>query len=231
MAYVIEPPLQTSLPVIGTEARFPVRRVFCVGRNYAAHVREMGNDEREPPFFFTKPADALAPGGGTIAYPPQTADLHHEIELVILIGRGGADITPEAVPDHIWGAAVGVDLTRRDLQSEAKRMGRPWDMAKGFDQSAPIGDAVPLAAVPSLKAGRIWLAVNGTPRQDADLSEMIWPVNDHVATLSRFVALAPGDVVMTGTPAGVGPLAPGDTVTGGIDGLPDLHFTLAPRAA
>ncbi len=228
MAFAITPPAPPSLAIADSAIRFPIRRIFCVGRNYAAHIREMGNDERDPPFFFTKPADAIVDSGETVPYPPQTQDLHHEVELVVLIGTGGADIAPEAVMQHVWGAAVGVDLTRRDLQAEAKKMGRPWDMAKGFDASAPIGPARPLADIPSLTKGRIQVAVNGETRQDGDLAEMIWPVTDHVAYLSALVRLEPGDVIMTGTPAGVSALVPGDTVLGQIDGLPDLSFTVGP---
>ena len=226
--FVVDPPPQAFLPVAGG-GRFPVRRVFCVGRNYAAHAREMGHDDREPPFFFTKPADAVVPGaeGAAVPFPPMSDDLHHEIELCVLIGRGGVDLAPEAVMDHLWGACVGVDLTRRDVQGAAKAKGRPWDMAKGFDASAPMAPAVPLADAPPLDRGRIWLSVNGEPRQEADLSAMIWPVRDHVAELSRHVRLAPGDVVMTGTPEGVGPVRRGDRVEGGVDGLPGVSFVVA----
>ena len=207
-----------------------MRRIFCVGRNYAAHAREMGHDDRDPPFFFTKPADAVVETGTTIAYPPGTDDLHHEVELVVLIGRGGHDIGAADVIGHVWGAAVGIDMTRRDVQAEAKKAGRPWDMAKGFDASAPIGPALPLSEVAALDRGRIWLTVNGETRQEADLSEMIWSVAEHVAVLSRLVALAPGDLVMTGTPEGVGRLVPGDDVAGGIDGLPGIEITVGARS-
>lgn len=231
MRFAISPPPQASVAVAGSDDRFPVRRIFCVGRNYAAHAREMGNDpDREPPFFFTKPADAVVDSPCTVPYPPLTNDLHHEIELVIAIGQGGANIAPEAVMDHIWGAGVGIDLTRRDLQAEAKTMGRPWDWAKAFDHSAPMSPLVPLAEVASLLSGRIWLAVNGAVRQDADIADLIWPVRDHIAYLSQAVALAPGDLVMTGTPAGVGAVAPGDVMTGGVDGIADLEVTVGARA-
>jgi len=230
MDYVFPAPPQASLAVQGSTSRFPVRRIFCVGRNYAAHAREMGNDpDREPPFFFTKPADAACDTPCTIPYPPLTNDLHHEVELVIAIGKGGADIAPADVPDHIWGASVGIDLTRRDLQAEAKAARRPWDWAKAFDLSAPIAPLRQVADVPDLTRGRIWLAVNGAVRQDADIADLIWSVNDHIATLSTAVTLAPGDLVMTGTPAGVGAIAAGDEITAGIDGIADLQFTLAPR--
>jgi fumarylpyruvate hydrolase len=227
MRFAFPPPTQPSLAIAESQDRFPVRRVFCVGRNYEAHAREMGNDPtREPPFFFTKPADAVVDTPCRLPYPPITQDLHHEIELVIAIGKGGRDLSPDEVADHIWGASVGIDLTRRDLQAEAKRMGRPWDWAKAFDQSAPIAPIVPIADVPSLTRGRIWLAVNGTLRQEADICDMIWPVAEHLAFLSQSVALAAGDLVMTGTPAGVGALLPGDVVTGGVDGIADLSVTI-----
>ncbi|WP_299048959.1 fumarylacetoacetate hydrolase family protein [uncultured Tateyamaria sp.] len=231
MTFVIPQPPQATVAVAGTPDRFPVRRIFCVGRNYAAHAREMGKDpDREAPFFFTKPGDAVVDSPCTVPYPPLTQDLHHEIELVIAIGRGGADIAPDAVMDHVWGAGVGIDLTRRDLQAEAKKMGRPWDWAKAFDLSAPMSPLVPLADVPSVDHGRIWLAVNGTVRQDADIADLIWPVRDHVAYLSQAMTLAPGDLIMTGTPAGVGAVVPGDVMTGGIDGIGKIEVTVGPRA-
>lgn len=228
--YVFDPPAQASLAVADSDARFPVRRIFCVGRNYEAHAAEMGNDTREPPFFFTKPADAVVDTPCTVPYPPLTNDLHHEIELVIAIGKGGAEIAEDAVMDHLWGASVGIDLTRRDLQGEAKKMGRPWDWGKAFDHSAPIAPLVPMERVTSVEAGRIWLDVNGTPRQEGDLADLIWSVREHVAILSRAVTLAPGDIVMTGTPAGVGAVVPGDVITGGVEGLADLKVTIGPRA-
>ncbi len=232
MEYVIPCPPQASLSVVGTESRFPIRRVFCVGRNYAAHAREMGKDpEREPPFFFTKPADAVIESPCTVPYPPLTKDLHHEMELVVAIGKGGADIPRDAVMDHIWGAAVGIDLTRRDLQAEAKKMGRPWDWGKAFDLSAPMSPIVPIQQVTSLETGRIWLAVNGEVRQDADIADMIWSVRDHVAYLSQSMTLVPGDLVMTGTPAGVAAVTPGDVMTGGVDGIGTLDVTIGPRNA
>lgn len=232
MSFVIDPPPQASVAVFGSAARFPVRRIFCVGRNYAAHAREMGNDpDREPPFFFTKPADAVVDTPATVPFPPLTADLHHEVELVVAIGKGGVDISTGAVMDHVWGAAVGIDLTRRDLQAEAKATRRPWDWAKAFDHSAPLSALVPISDVPSLSQGRIWLSVNEEMRQEADISEMIWPVVDHIAELSRAVALAPGDLVMTGTPEGVGPLKPGDQVKAGVDGIGTLEITIGSRGS
>lgn len=227
--FVFDAPPQASLAVAGRDARFPIRRVFCVGRNYEAHVVEMGNDTREPPFFFTKPADAVVEAPCTIPYPSLTEDLHHEIELVVAIGKGGSDIPEDAVMDHIWGASVGIDLTRRDLQAAAKKAGRPWDWAKAFDRSAPIAPIRPMDEVASVERGRIWLSVNGTLRQEADLGDMIWSVREHIAELSRGVALAPGDLVMTGTPAGVAALVPGDVVTGGVDGIAELEVRIAPR--
>lgn len=230
VAYVIEPPVQASLAVHDSNARFPVRRIFCVGRNYAAHVREMGSDERDPPFFFTKPADALVETGSTVPYPPETKDFHHEIELVVVVGKGGANIAEEDVIDHLWGAAAGIDLTRRDLQLAARDKGRPWDWGKAFDNSAPIAPIVPIADVASLTDGRIWLSVNGERRQEADLADLIWPVAEHVAILSRSIRLEPGDVIMTGTPAGVGAMVPGDIVRGGVADLPEIEITIGERA-
>ena len=230
-AYVFTPPQQASLAVQGSDARFPVRRIFCVGRNYAAHAIEMGKDPtREAPFFFTKPADAALDTPCTIPYPPLTENLHFEIELIIAIGKGGADIAEADVMDHVWGASVGIDLTRRDLQNEAKTAGRPWDWGKAFDNSAPIAPIVPIADVPSVETARIWLAVNGDIKQDADLAELIWSVREHVSILSQAVTLAPGDIIMTGTPAGVGAIVAGDVVTGGVDGIGTLEVTIGPRA-
>jgi fumarylpyruvate hydrolase len=227
--YVIDPPKQSSLAVQGREERFPVRRVFCVGRNYEAHVLEMGNDMRDPPFFFTKPADAARDTPCTVPYPPLTENFHFEAELVIAIGKGGANIGEADVMHHIWGASAGIDLTRRDLQAEAKKMGRPWDWAKAFDNSAPIAPILPIADVASVEKGRIWLAVNGEMKQEADLADMIWSVREHTAALSRGVTLAPGDIIMTGTPAGVGAVVPGDVLTGGVDGIAEFEVTIGPR--
>ncbi len=229
--FVIQPPPQPSIAVADSSARFPVRRIFCVGRNYAAHAREMGKDpDRELPFFFTKPADAVVDSGSTVPYPPETENLHYEIELVVAIGRPGAGIPEDRVHDHLWGACVGIDLTRRDRQLEAKEKGRPWDMGKAFDRSAPMAPLTPLDAIPSLERGRIWLAVNGDVRQDGDLSELIWSVSEHVSILSHSIELAAGDLIMTGTPAGVGPVEPGDVITGGVEGLTDIHIAIGERA-
>lgn len=228
--YAFQPPQQASLAIKGSDARFPIRRIFCVGRNYEAHAIEMGKDpSREAPFFFTKPADAALDTPCTVPYPPLTENLHYEIELIIAIGKGGADIEEADVMEHVWGASVGIDLTRRDLQNEAKTMGRPWDWGKAFDYSAPIAPIVPIADVPSVETARIWLAVNGETKQDADLADLIWSVPEHVSILSRSMALAPGDIIMTGTPAGVGAILAGDVVTGGVDGIGTLEVTIGPR--
>ncbi|HYE42898.1 MAG TPA: fumarylacetoacetate hydrolase family protein [Caulobacteraceae bacterium] len=224
--YVFEPPIQPSVAVAGSDARFPVRRIFCVGRNYAAHAREMGADDREPPFFFAKPADAAVDAGGTIPYPVDTADLHHEIELVCALGAGGADIPLERALEHVWGYAVGVDLTRRDRQAEAKAKARPWTVAKGFDRSAPISSVRP-AEGRHPASGRIWLAVDGAVKQDADLADMTWNTAEIIAALSRSFELRPGDLIFTGTPEGVGPVGRGQTVTGGIDGVGEIRLGFA----
>lgn len=214
-----------SLAIYDSSARFPVRRIYCVGQNYAEHAREMGNDpDRQQPFFFSKPADAVVPSGTVIPFPTRTQDLHHEVELVIALGAGGCDIPVEDAEQRIFGCAVGVDLTRRDLQAVAKKAGRPWDMAKGFDQSAPIGALVP-GPVP--RDGAITLDVNGTRRQSGKLSGMIWSPAEILAILSTYVHLAPGDLIFTGTPSGVGPLKSGDRVTGRVDGLPAVHIEVA----
>lgn len=225
--YALPLPPQPSVAIAGSAARFPVRRIFCVGRNYAEHAREMGNDPaKEPPFFFTKPADALVEDGAAIPYPPATHDLHHEAELVIAIGTGGADIPEDAALAHIWGYAPGNDLTRRDLQAEAKAARRPWDMAKGFDRSAVCGAIVPVTACGHPAQAAIRCTVNGAVTQDSDIAEMIWPVAAIVAYLSRLVTLAPGDLIYTGTPAGVGPIAPGARCSVEIAGLGRVSVTV-----
>lgn len=228
--FVITAPETASVAVAGSSARFPVRRVFCVGRNYAAHAREMGSDpNREPPFFFTKPADAVVPASGAVPYPPSTNDLHHEIELVVALKAGGKDIDAAQALDLVWGYGVGLDLTRRDLQAVAKDAGRPWDMAKGFDASAPCSALHPVSDVGHPAQARIWLEVNGTLRQEGNLDEMIWPIADVIASLSRLVTLAPGDLIYSGTPSGVGALQPGDRVRGGVDGVDTFELEIAPR--
>jgi len=230
-SFVLPAPATPSVAVEGEAARFPVRRIFCVGRNYAAHAREMGRDpERELPFFFTKPADAVVDSGSAIPYPPETGNLHYEIELVVAIGAEGRDVPVEAALDLVWGYAVGIDLTRRDLQLEARDKGRPWDWGKAFDLSAPIAPIRRASAVGHPSTGRIWLGVNGSIKQDADLGELIWPVPDIIAILSRSMTLKPGDLIMTGTPAGVGAIVPGDAVTGGIEGLGEIALTVSERA-
>lgn len=224
--FVIDPPPQPALAVTGTDKLFPVRRIWCVGRNYLEHVREMGQDEREPPFFFAKPADAVVPNGTPVPYPPRTANLHHEIELVVAVGRGGRGIPVAGALEHVFGYAVGLDLTRRDLQFEAREQGRPWDVAKGFDCSAPIGAIRPAAQMGHPERGSIWLEVNGEARQRANLSEMIWSVPEIVAELSTYFELRAGDLIFTGTPEGVGPVQRGDSLVGGIDGLETLRITI-----
>ena len=226
MEYAVTPPPLPTVPVIGG-APFPVRRIFCVGRNYAAHAREMGHDpDREPPFFFTKPADAILPTGNPMPYPPKTADLHHEIELVVAIGTGGADIPVETAQSHVYGYAVGLDMTRRDLQGEAKKLGRPWDMGKGFDYSAPITAIHKASETGPLERGAIWLDVNGTRRQAGDLVDMIWSVPEMIAYLSGLVVLQPGDLIFSGTPEGVAAVGRGDRLHGHVDGLTDLDVVI-----
>ncbi|MCD2178179.1 fumarylacetoacetate hydrolase family protein [Rhizobium sp. C1] len=224
------PPIPT-VAVEGTDARFPVRRIFCVGRNYAAHAREMGRDpDREPPFFFSKPADAVVDSGETIPYPPQTENLHYEGELVLAIGKGGRDIGETEALNHIWGYAIGNDLTRRDLQLAARELGRPWDFGKAFDHSAIIGPVHPVEKIGHPAKGAIRLSVNGTIKQDADIADLIWSIPEVVSFLSRSIALAPGDLIMTGTPAGVGPLVPGDVCVVSIDGLGDIATSIGARS-
>ena len=226
--FVFPPPEVTSLAVAGSDLRFPVHHVYCVGRNYAAHAREMGKDpEREPPFFFSKPADAVVPQGGSVPYPPATADLHHEIELVVALGEGGRDIPEDRALNHVYGYAVGIDLTRRDLQGEAKKLGRPWDTGKGFEASAPCTPVHPVAETGHPERGRIWLEVGGALRQEGDLAEMIWTVPEMISLLSGLFLLKPGDLIFTGTPAGVAALQPGDRVTGGVEGLDEIEVTIA----
>jgi fumarylpyruvate hydrolase len=219
-----------SLPVKGREARFPVRRIYCVGRNYAAHVREMGGDpEREPPFFFAKPADAIVQNGSAVPYPPRTANFHHEVELVVAIGRGGANIAAQAALEHVFGYALGNDLTRRDLQSQQRAKGLPWEISKGFDHAAPLTAVHPVSLVGHPSRARIWLEVNGKRRQDSSLDQMIWSVAEIIAELSTYFRLEPGDLIFTGTPDGIGPLVPGDSVRAGIEGLDELqHSVVAP---
>ncbi|MVA98376.1 FAA hydrolase family protein [Nitratireductor sp. CAU 1489] len=225
--YVFSPPPQPSLAVAGEAARFPVRRIFCVGRNYAAHAREMGKDpDREAPFFFTKPADAVVEDGATIAYPPLTKNLHHEAELVVAVGRAGFKIAEDAALDHVYGYAIGNDLTRRDLQFEARDKGRPWDWGKAFDRSAVCGPIHKVSASGHPATGSIRLSVNGVTRQNADLSELIWSVPEIITILSQSMHIAPGDLIYTGTPAGVGALVPGDECAVAIEGLGTITTTI-----
>ncbi len=215
-SYVIAPPVQAEVPVKGGGS-FPVRRIYCVGRNYAEHAREMGHDpNRELPFFFMKPADALVTGGADMPYPSMSNDLHHEMELVVALQSGGSDISEAEAMGHVWGYAAGLDMTRRDLQAEAKKAGRPWDMGKGFDHSAPIGEMVPAAGV---EPGRIELTVNGQVRQSSDVSKLIWSVPETIAYLSKLVRLEAGDLIFTGTPEGVAAVQRGDLLEGIVDGV------------
>jgi fumarylpyruvate hydrolase len=215
-----------SIAIAGSDQRFPVRRIYCVGRNYAEHVREMGKDpKRDFPFFFSKPADAVVASGSHVPFPTKTKDLQHEVELVVAIATGGSNIAVADAPSTLFGYAVGIDLTRRDLQAEAKQSGRPWDMAKGFDHSAPMG-ALALGVPPA--AAAIVLTVNGDTRQAGDLKDMIWSVAEIIATLSTYVEVAAGDLIFTGTPAGVGPILPGETVRGSIAGAAPVEITFNP---
>ncbi len=228
MSYLFTPPPIVSAAVVGETDRFAVRRIFCVGRNYAAHTREMGGDPtRDAPFFFLKPADALVGSGETIAYPSDTANLHYEIELVIAIGQGGRDIPEDQALDHVFGYGVGIDLTRRDRQFEARDKGRPWDLGKAFDQSAPMAALHKAADVGHLGEGRIWLAVNDEIKQEADLSQLIWSAPEIISIISKSWELRTGDLIFTGTPDKVGPIGKGDRVTGGIAGLTDVAVTIA----
>ena len=217
--YVIDPPAIAAVPVAGGGS-FPVRRVFCVGRNYAEHTREMGGDpDREEPFFFTKPVDALLINGADMPYPPKTKDLHHEMELVVAIGTGGKDIPESEALAHVYGYAAGLDMTRRDLQNAAKKAGRPWDMSKGFDFSGPVGEIVPASQAGHPSAGKIELTVNGVVRQSSDLAKQIWNVEETISYLSGLVELRPGDLIFTGTPEGVAAVGKGDVLEGEIAGV------------
>src|SRR5690606_31549352 len=228
MRYICDPPPQASLPIEGSDARFPVRRIFCVGRNYADHAREMGSDpDREPPFFFTKPADAILESGARMSYPKLTRNLHHELELVIALGKGGENISASRASAHIFGYAIGLDMTRRDLQEEAKQTRRPWDSGKAFDQSAPCGALTPADRVARPGALAISLRVNGDVRQSGSTTDLIWSIEEVIAHLSRSFTLAPGDLIYSGTPAGVGPVLPGDHLIAEGEGLTLLEITIA----
>ena len=230
-SYVIPPPPRPTLAVVGSSRRFPVRRVWCVGRNYIEHIREMGQDERAPPFFFAKPADAVVADGSTVPYPPLTKDMHFEVELVVALKGGGANLTPERALDLVYGYGVGIDLTRRDLQIASRDIKRPWEIGKAFDASAPCGPLRPAAEIGHPTKGRIYLTVNGTVRQDGNLDQMIWNVPEVIAKLSEQVAMAPGDIIMTGTPSGVGATVPGDKLHCEIEGVGTLDVTIGPPAA
>ncbi|MGB0658977.1 MAG: fumarylacetoacetate hydrolase family protein [Mangrovicoccus sp.] len=231
MSYVLPPAPQASVAVAGSEDRFPVRRIFCVGRNYAAHAREMGKDpDRDPPFFFTKPADAVVDDKETVAYPPETENFHYEAELVVAVGTGGVNIPEEDTLNHVWGYAIGNDLTRRDLQLDAREKGRPWDWGKAFDRSAVIGPVHPVASVGHIDKGQIKLTVNGETKQDSDIAKLIWSVPEIISILSHSIALAPGDLIMTGTPEGVGAMVPEDVCVVAIEGLGEITTTIGERA-
>jgi fumarylpyruvate hydrolase len=221
--YVITPTAPASLPIQGSEARFPVRRVYCVGRNYAAHTIEMGGDpDREDPFFFQKNSHDLLTGGADFPYPDKSSDVHHEIEMIVALHTGGANIPIESALDHVWGYGVALDMTRRDLQAESKRTGRPWEIGKAFDHSAPASALVPAAQIGHPSAGAIWLEVNGERRQQGDLAQMIWKVPEMISYLSGLFTLDAGDLILSGTPSGVGPVQRGDQLTGHIDGVGEL---------
>jgi fumarylpyruvate hydrolase len=234
MSYVFPPPAVASVPVVGSAERFAVHRIYCVGRNYAEHAKEMGFTGREPPFFFMKPADAVLAVSdgdiGTLPYPSLTANLHHEIELVVAIGKGGKNIAVADALEHIYGYAIGLDMTRRDLQNDMKKQGRPWCIGKGFDDSAPIGPITPAAQagdMAHMAQAAIWLQVNGQDRQRSRLDQLIWNVAETIAHLSSAWALQPGDLIYTGTPEGVGAVVPGDVLEAGIDGLGSLRLRVA----
>ncbi|MBP6578255.1 MAG: fumarylacetoacetate hydrolase family protein [Acidovorax sp.] len=230
MSYVFPPAPAPSVPVVGTEAQFPVHRIYCVGRNYEEHAKEMGFTGREPPFFFMKPADAIvvAPPGATtpLPYPSLTANLHHEIELVVAIGKGGKNIAAADAPSHIYGYAVGLDMTRRDLQNDMKKQGRPWSIGKGFDYSAPIGPITPAAQAGNVGKAGIWLQVNGVDRQRSNVAQLIWNIAETIEHLSAAWELQPGDLIYTGTPEGVSAVVTGDVLEGGVDGLGSIRLKL-----
>lgn len=228
VSYVFPPLTIPTLPVAGSAALFPVHRIYCVGRNFADHAVEMGHDpNKEPPFFFQKNPDTLVPSGATIAYPKMTRDLHHEIELVVALKSGGEDIPVERALDHVFGYGVGLDLTRRDLQGEAKKLGRPWEVGKAFEEGAPCSALVPAEKIGHPASGRIHLSINGMLKQQGDLNQMIWKVPEMIATLSTLFRLAPGDLIFAGTPAGVGPIAKGDRLEGGVEGVGEITLTIA----
>ena len=229
MSYIFEPPTQASVAIKSSLERFPVHRIYCVGQNYAAHTREMGGDpDRTPPFFFCKPAGAVVENGATIPFPSMTDNLHHEIELVVALKAGGKNISVEDASDLIFGYGVGLDLTRRDLQKKAKDAGGPWDAAKGFDHSAPISAITPKQDASLSPDSRIELSVNGDMRQRGTIGDLIWSIDEVICALSKLLELQPGDLIFTGTPAGVGPLVPGDLVEGSVEGVANLTLTVSP---
>jgi fumarylpyruvate hydrolase len=227
MDYVVPAASQPSLAVVGTPARFPIHRIYCVGRNYLAHVREFGNDEKHPPFFFAKASDMIVEDGSTVPYPPLTNNYHHEVELVAAIGKGGANIPVESALGHVFGYAIGFDMTRRDVQQAAAKKGHPWEIGKSFDQSAPCGPIYPVVQVGHVQEGEIEIAVNGQVRQRSDLNLMIWDVPNIISQLSQQVTLQPGDLIYTGTPEGVGPVVSGDVMVARITKLGELTIQVA----
>jgi fumarylpyruvate hydrolase len=224
MEYAIKPPAQAYLPVRGSKAVFPIHRIYCVGRNYAAHAIEMGGDpDREPPFFFQKNPDNVVINGADFPYPDKSSDVHFEIEMLVALHKGGRNISLDKAMDCVWGYGVGLDMTRRDLQGECKKMGRPWEIGKAFEQSAPCSELVPAAEIGHPDSGAIWLDVNGQRRQEGDLNQLIWKVPEMISYLSGLFELTPGDVIMSGTPAGVGAISKGDVMHGHVDGVGDVH--------
>jgi fumarylpyruvate hydrolase len=225
--YIFAPHQTPTLPIKGSDKLFPVHRIYCVGRNYAEHAVEMGHDpNREAPFFFQKNPDTLVPSGGTFPYPDASKDVHHELEMVVALKSGGKDIAPENALGHVFGYAVGLDMTRRDLQGEAKKLGRPWEVGKAFESAAPCSEIVPASAIGHPAQGAVWLKVNGEPRQKGDLNQLIWKVPEMIAYLSGLFELRAGDLIFSGTPAGVGPVKRGDVLHGGVDGVGELKVTV-----
>jgi fumarylpyruvate hydrolase len=228
MGYIINPPVITTLPVRGSNDLFPIHRIYCVGRNYAAHAREMGHDpNREPPFFFQKNPDTIVPNGGEFPYPDKSNDVHFEIELVIALSKGGKDIDEAEAMDCVFGYAVGLDMTRRDLQGEAKKSGRPWEVGKAFENSAPCSEVVPANQVRGLESSRIWLDVNGKTRQDGNINQLIWNIPETIACLSGLFTLAPGDLIYSGTPSGVGAIIKGDIMKGTVEGIGEIIISVS----
>lgn len=228
MSFAVDPPPVVSLPVTGSDRRFPVQNLFCVGRNYADHAVEMGGDpNREPPFFFIKPAWAILGDGGVMEYPAFSDDVHHEVELVVAIGKGGRNIAPEDAMDHVFGYAVGIDMTRRDLQQQAKDTSRPWEAGKSFVHAAPCSDVCRAAEAGDVNEAGITLSINGETRQDGRVNQMIWKIPEVIVRLSELFALQPGDLIFTGTPAGVGPIERGDRITASVDGVGQLNIEVA----